>query len=67
MTDQLCLLLEGSDFVPRDLMEMLKMALPGQNTQRLLQQIEKHIGNIEYRQALNTLAELETFITPHLE
>lgn len=58
-------LLDGSDFVPHELMESLKKALPGHNTRRLLQQIEKQIGNINYRQALETLTELETLITPH--
>lgn len=66
LTAKLRILLDGSDFVPLELMELLKNALPGPNTRRLLQQIEKQVGNIDYRQALETLAELESLIAPHL-
>ncbi|MDD1622695.1 MAG: response regulator [Methylococcaceae bacterium] len=66
LAGQLWTLLEGSDFVPRESLEMLKNALPGRHTRQLLQQIEKQIDNIDYRQALATLAELETIIERHI-
>jgi len=66
LTAKLRLLLNGSDFVPHELMALLKNALPGHDTQRLLLQIEKQVGNIDYSQALETLAELESLIAPHL-
>ncbi len=67
LAGQLWLLLEGSDFVPREAVEMLKNTLPGQHTRQLLQQMEKHVDNIDYRQALATLAELEVIIASHLQ
>ena len=65
LVDRLCLLLEGNDFVPRELMDSLKNAIPDRYARQLLQQIEKQVDNIDYRQALLTLAELETIITHH--
>jgi signal transduction histidine kinase/CheY-like chemotaxis protein len=67
LTGQLRTLLDGSDFVPSELMEHLKSALPGQNTRQLLHKIEKQVGNIDYRQARKTLAELETIVVQHLQ
>jgi hypothetical protein len=60
-------LLEGSDFVPLELLELLKKALPGPSTRKLLQQIEKQVGNIDYRSARISLAELEAGIAQHLQ
>lgn len=62
---QLRSLLEGSDFVPRDLIDRLALALPGRNTRQLLKQIEKQVNDIDYRQALLTIAKLETIIKQH--
>lgn len=64
---QLRTLLDGSDFVPRELMELLKNALPGQKPRQLLQQIERQIGHINYLQAGDTLAELEALIAENLQ
>ncbi|WP_230874782.1 response regulator [Methylomonas sp. LL1] len=67
LVGQLRALLDGSDFVPGELMERLKKALPGGNGLRLLHKIEKQVGNIDYRNARGTLDELETTIARHLE
>ncbi len=66
LTGKLRTLLNGSDYVPRELMEQLHHVLTSQNSQQLLQQIERQIDNIDYRQARITLAELELTIKRHL-
>ncbi|MBD9354773.1 response regulator [Methylomonas albis] len=60
-------LLEGSDFVPNELIEQLKNALPGADTRQLIKKIEKQVGNIDYGQARVTLAELVTLIAAQLQ
>ncbi|WP_020484680.1 hybrid sensor histidine kinase/response regulator [Methylomonas sp. MK1] len=62
LAGQLRDLLEGSDFVPNDLIEQLKSALPCPETQLLIKKIEKQVGNIDYGRARVTLAELVTLI-----
>lgn len=62
LAGQLRGLLEGSDFVPNDLIEQLKSALPCPETRLLIKKIEKQVGNIDYGQARVTLAELLTLI-----
>jgi signal transduction histidine kinase/CheY-like chemotaxis protein/HPt (histidine-containing phosphotransfer) domain-containing protein len=57
-------LLEGSDFVPNDLIEQLKNALPCPETRLLIKKIEKQVGNIDYGQARVSLAELLKLIAP---
>ncbi|MGR8929387.1 MAG: response regulator [Gammaproteobacteria bacterium] len=67
LTDQLWTLLEGSDFVPHELLEKLKNVIPDANTRHLLRQIELQVGNIDYRHALQTLAKLQSQIIQHLK
>lgn len=62
LAGQLRDLLEGSDFVPNDLIEQLKAALPCPETRLLIKKIEKQVGNIDYGQARVTLAELLALI-----
>ncbi|OHX35602.1 hybrid sensor histidine kinase/response regulator [Methylomonas sp. LWB] len=59
-------LLEGSDYVPRDLIEHLRYTVPSADGRRLLKQIEKQIELIDYRQALAALTDLETLVQRHL-
>lgn len=63
---QLQSLLDGSDYVPGDLMDSLRQALPDHTVQHLLQQIEKQVGKIDYQRAQATLSDLETIIKGHL-
>jgi signal transduction histidine kinase/DNA-binding response OmpR family regulator/HPt (histidine-containing phosphotransfer) domain-containing protein len=62
LAGQLRGLLEGSDFVPNDLIEQLKSALPCPETRLLIKKIEKQVGNIDYGRARVTLAELVSLI-----
>jgi signal transduction histidine kinase/CheY-like chemotaxis protein len=66
LSGELQTLLQGSDFVPHDLMVKLKRALPTQDTQQLLYRIEKQVDNIDYQQAGLSLNELKTIIANHL-
>ncbi|AMK77521.1 MULTISPECIES: hybrid sensor histidine kinase/response regulator [Methylomonas] len=66
LAGQLRGLLEGSDFVPNELIEQLKNALPCPDTLQLVKKIEKQVGNIDYGQARVTLAELVSLIAPQL-
>ncbi|MGZ5001482.1 MAG: Hpt domain-containing protein, partial [Methylomonas sp.] len=67
LAGQLRILLDGSDFVPHELISQLKNALTGQDTRQLLLQIEKQVGNIDYVQARDKLADLEAIIGLHLQ
>ncbi|OAI25442.1 hybrid sensor histidine kinase/response regulator [Methylomonas koyamae] len=66
LTEQLAALLDGSDYVPREITEQLRQAVAGADALRLVQLIEKYVGDINYRQARVTLQELETTIKRHL-
>ena len=66
LVDNLQALLEGSDFVPQELLEALKIALPGHGTRQLVKEIEIKVGNIDYPRALHALAKLETLIAQQL-
>lgn len=59
---QLGELLDGNDFVPRDLFEQLKNVLPEGQCRRLLQQIEKRVDAIDYDPARSILTELLVLI-----
>lgn len=67
LVKQLRILLDGSDFVPQELIVLLKEALPGQDCQQQLLKFEKQINTIDYRQAEKTLTHLEAIITHHLQ
>ncbi|WP_054763232.1 Hpt domain-containing protein [Methylomonas koyamae] len=66
LAEQLAALLDGSDYVPREITEQLRQAVAGADARRLVQLIEKYVGDINYRQARVTLQELETTIKRHL-
>ncbi|MCQ8105873.1 response regulator [Methylomonas sp. SURF-2] len=61
------MLLEGNDFVPHELINALKDALPSQNLQPLLLKFEKQINTIDYRQAEKTLVQLDAIISQYLQ
>ncbi len=51
-------LLDGNDFVPHDLMQALKMALPCHGMQERLLEIEKLVRTFDYAHAQQALAQL---------
>lgn len=55
---RLRLLLDGNDFVPHDLMQALKTALPCHDMQERLSEIEKHVRNFNYVPAQQAVAQL---------
>jgi two-component system sensor histidine kinase/response regulator len=55
---RLRLLLDGNDFVPHDLMQALKTALPCHDMQERLSEIEKHVRNFNYVSAQQAVAQL---------
>jgi HPt (histidine-containing phosphotransfer) domain-containing protein len=67
LAKQLRILLEGNDFVPHELITLLKDALPSQNIQPLLFKFEKQINTIDYQQAEKTLANVEAIIRQHIQ
>ncbi|MCK9608552.1 MAG: response regulator [Methylomonas sp.] len=67
LAKQLRILLDGCDFVPQELIVLLKEALPGQHFQQQLLKLEKQINTIDYRQAEKTLAKMEVIVTHHLQ
>ncbi|PPD31767.1 MAG: hybrid sensor histidine kinase/response regulator [Methylomonas sp.] len=66
LTAELLNLLQGSDFVPHELMEKLKRALPTEETRQLLYTIEQQVDNIDYQQARLVLGQLKIIIANHL-
>ncbi|WP_367155294.1 response regulator [Methylomonas sp. HYX-M1] len=65
LTRELRQLLEGCDFVPNELLGKLHHALPAPHAHQLLRQIERHVSNIDYPRATDTLNELESVIASH--
>ncbi|WP_445371673.1 response regulator [Methylomonas sp. HW2-6] len=63
---QLATLLDGNDYIPRETTEQLRETVAGAEALRLVQLIEKNIGDINYSQAREILHELETTIKRYL-
>jgi len=67
LSDQLWTLLEGSDFIPHELLENLKNVMVDANAKHLMRQIEIQVGKIDYKRALQTLGQLQSLIAQYLK
>ena len=59
-------LLDGSDFVPHELLEDLALATAGTEARELLARLEQQVWRIEYVPAMQTLADLDALVSRHL-